>query len=293
MLSNVHLYCFLLSYLVAFGLEVAGIARRITAARVAAMVFSVAGLVAQTAYLVNRSQQANLPPLLSSTQDWLLVLAWLTVLIFLTISTLERKLPLGLFLLPAVCLLIGIAFFADDDPHSLIADEALRRWGMLHAACLVVGTSGVLLGFVLSLMYLIQHRRLRNKLRGTPRIPLPSLEKLAALNWWAVVLAVPLLTVGLLAGVILGRLSARSTDAFRFSDPTVVAHAVVWVVMAGLFYRLLRKREPSGKTVAWQTIWAFGFLIVTIVGLELLTGDGRLDSFHSSISEPAATGGFS
>ena len=95
-------------------------------------------------------------------------------------------------------------------------------------------------------------------------------------------MAVPLLTIGLVAGIILGQLSPETTAVFSFTDPTVLAHAVVWIAMAALFYRLLRQRGASGKTVAWQTVWAFGFLIATIVGLELLTGDGRIDSFHSS-----------
>lgn len=282
MLHNVQLSCFLLSYLTAFGLEVASVLRSSRVARLIAIGFTIAGLTAHSAYLITRSQEADLPPLLSSTKDWVLVLAWLAVVLYLAIIALDRKLPLGLFVLPTVLVLIGAALFANDDPHSLIADQALRRWGMLHASSLVVGTSGVLLGFAMSLMYLIQHRRLRQKLSKAPSVSLPNLEKLATLNWWCVVIAVPLLTIGLLAGVILGRLSDATVAAFSFADPTVVAHAIVWVLMATLFFRLLRRREASGKTVAWQTIWAFGFLIATIVGLELLTGDGRLNSFHSA-----------
>ena len=124
---------------------------------------------------------------------------------------------------------------------------------------------------------------------GASSLSLPNLEKLARLNWWAVVLAVPLLTIGLVAGVILG----RSTATFSFADPTVLAHAVVWVLMAALFFRLLRRREASGKTVAWQTVWAFGFLIATIVGLQLLTGDGKLSSFHTTraMQQQSGSGG--
>ncbi|MFK7817271.1 MAG: cytochrome c biogenesis protein CcsA [Planctomycetaceae bacterium] len=282
MLSNVQLSCFLLSYLAALGFEIFATLRKSTAARWAAIGLTVAGLIAHTAYLAIRSREANLPPLLSSTQDWVLVLAWLTVFLYLAIIALDRNLPLGLFLLPVVLALIAIALVFKTDPHSMIADLALRRWIMLHASALAIGTGGVLHGFVLSIMYLIQHRRLREKMGTSPKIPLPNLEKLATWNWWSVVVAVPLLTIGLLAGVILGRLS--KSESFSFSDPVVIAHAVVWLVMAALFFRLLKRREASGKAVAWQTIWAFGFLIATMVGLELLTGDGKLDSFHSQRS---------
>lgn len=282
MLEKVQLSCFLLSYLVALAFEAFATLRGKKWARFVTIGFTIAGLVAQSAFLIIRSREANLPPLLSSTQDWLFVLAWLAVVLYLAIAALDREIPLALFMLPVTLGLIGAGMLANENPHALIKDEALRRWGMIHAASLVMGTGGVLLGFALSLMYLLQHRRLRQKVTIKPQLSLPNLEKLARLNWWSVVLAVPLLTIGLVAGVILGHLSKKTTDAFSFADPQVLAHFVVWIGMAALFFRVLRRRDASGKIVAWQTVWAFGFLIATIVGLQLLTGDGRLDSFHSS-----------
>lgn len=287
MLSNVQFSCFLLSYLVAFAMEVISVLRSSRASRLVAIGFGLAGIVAQSAFLVTRSRQVNLPPLLSSTQDWLLVLAWLAVLLYLAILALDRKLPLGVFVLPIVLVLIGVAWFANDDPSSLVRESASRRWLMLHVSSLVIGSGGVLLGFALSMMYLLQHRRLRQKVGKASSIALPNLEKLAALNWWSVVIAVPLLTIGFVSGIILGQLSQETTQAFSFTDPTVVAHGVVWVVMAALFYRILRRREASGKSIAWQTIWAFGFLIATIVGLELIT----VTSFHTTRSAPQASSG--
>lgn len=294
MLSNVQFSCFLLSYLVALVLEIVSSLRGSKVARLSAIGLAIAGIVAHSAYLIVRSRAANLPPLLSSTQDWLLVLAWLGVIFHLVIVALDRDLPIGLFLFPVVLGLIGFAYFAHDEPHSLIADVAKktaeRKWVMLHASSLVVGCGGVLLGFVLSLMYLIQHRRLRSKLGGVSTVPLPNLEKLAKLNWWVVVVAVPLLTIGFVAGIIVGQLEETATE-FSMTDPTVIVNTIVWIIMAGLFYRLLRRREVSGKTVAWQTIWAFGFLIATIIGLELLTGDGKLSSFHGAAAKQEQSSG--
>jgi drug/metabolite transporter (DMT)-like permease len=50
--------------------------RQSSMARVVVLAFTLAGFLAHTAYLITRSQTAGLPPLLSSQQDWLLVLAW-------------------------------------------------------------------------------------------------------------------------------------------------------------------------------------------------------------------------
>jgi hypothetical protein len=47
---------------------------------------------------------------------------------------------------------------------------------------------------------------------------------------------------------------------------------VAWLVMVGFFVWLWRTDRPAGKQVAWLTIWAFGFLLVTLIGLLILAG---------------------
>jgi hypothetical protein len=42
-------------------------------------------------------------------------------------------------------------------------------------------------------------------------------------------------------------------------------------------------RRTSGKQVAWLTVVAFGFLLVTLLGLQVL----GVDSKHATISPPA------
>jgi hypothetical protein len=46
--------------------------------------------------------------------------------------------------------------------------------------------------------------------------------------------------------------------------------------MAILFVWLARRDHPPGRQVAWLTLWAFGFMLVTILGLQILTGEGLL-----------------
>ena len=57
-----------------------------------------------------RARTAELPPLLSSTHDWLLVLAFLAVVVYLFVSVLDRSLGFGLFLLPIVVLMVGVEY---------------------------------------------------------------------------------------------------------------------------------------------------------------------------------------
>lgn len=280
---NVNLSCFLMSYLVAFGLELVRLMRRGKIHRGIMLGFAAAGLVAHTIYLVRAGREVSLPPLLSSTHDWMLVLAWLGVFGYIFIATLNRDIAIGLFVLPIVMAVIVAAVFLNEDPNTLVADKAKYRWIMLHASFYVLGVAGVLVALVLGLMYLFQHKRLRNKTTSLTGLSLPSLEKLARYNWWSVVLSVPLLLCGLVSGIIVGQLFNKSAKVFSFADPVVVFNSIVAAVMLAFLIWLVTTKRPAGKQVAWLTIWACGFMMVTLITTQLLSGGGAMDSFHSSL----------
>src|SRR5258708_3742231 len=135
---HVTVFCFLASYLVAFALELTRLRRRTPLSRFVMIGFGVAGFVAHTLYLLNRSQQTHLPPLLASTHDWMLVLAWVLVLVYLLLALVQGDLALGVFALPVVLLMVSSAYFLNLEPNTALnAELARRRWGLLHAACLL------------------------------------------------------------------------------------------------------------------------------------------------------------
>lgn len=270
--QNVTLACFFSSYVVALVFEGAQLLRKHAASHWLALLFAVAGLAAQSIYLVVRSRTANLPPLLSSTHDWLLVLAWLIVVLYVFVELVESKVALGLFALPVVLLLVGLSWFVPDTPNRNLAQ--LRGVGMLHAAMLVLGVVGVLVSFVMSLMYLLQHRRLKHKRIEPEGLHLMSLEALSRINWWAIVLSVPLLTLGMATGVWLSLLSAQTPVPVSLGKWQFVLSGVVWLTMGALFVWLVAGRRTSGRLVAWRTMWACGFLLATLMLLQILSEGG-------------------
>jgi ABC-type uncharacterized transport system permease subunit len=280
--------CFLASYLVACGLEFSRLRKESAITRAFLLTFGFAGLIAHTVYLFVRSSHSDLPPLLSSSHDWLLVLAWLGVVVYLFLTTVDRKLAIGLFLLPVILLLIAGSYFVSDAPIELIQTDSQnaravsRNVGMLHAGLLVLGATGVLAGLVLSLMYLVQHRRLKHKSTLQKGLRLPSLAKLARLNWWAVVISVPMLTLGMASGVWLGFQTKKSDTPISFADPVIVVYGIVWLALVVFLTRLLRTRKTDGKRVAWWTVLAFGFMLITILGLQIMAGGSSLESWHDS-----------
>ena len=283
---HVTVFCFLASYLVAFALEACRLLGRSRISRFVMLGFGVAGFLAHTLYLLNRSQETHLPPLLASTHDWMLVLAWVLALFYLVLALVQKDLAVGMFALPVVLLLVTSAYFLNHEPNTLInAERDRRHWGMLHASFLLFGVAAGAAGFLSGLMYLIQHRRLKTRHGEISGLKMPSLARLAQVNRWSVLVAFLMLTLGFATGIILAFALPGGGSSVRLADPAVVASAAVWLILAGLFFKLLSHRAPSGRQVAWLTLCGCGFLLLTLVGLQLITG-----SVHSYSNKVPAAG---
>lgn len=285
-MANVHVYCFLASYIVAFALELSRLLGRSQISRVVGIGVAVAGLVAHTWYLLNRVQATHLPPLLSSTHDWMLVLAWLLVLLYLFLTlflTLSRQdLAVGVFALPVVVLLVASTYFLSQEPGAMMsADQARRLKGIFHASLLVFGMTSGAAGLISGIMYLVQHHRLKTRHAETFGFRMPSLPRLALINRWSMILTYFFLTLGFASGFYL---AIRPADAsrFRLTEPAVIVSGIVWFLFGALLTRLVSQHVPSGKQVAWLTVSGCGFLLATLLGLQVLTG-----SIHSSHRQKA------
>lgn len=277
-MEKVSVVCFLSSYLLAVGFALLRLRGKGALHRVLTLGATAAGFVAQTIYLWVRARNADLPPLLVSVHDWLLVLAWVAVLIFLFVSLLDRDLPLGVFVLPVVLVLVVASRFLQVEPDAGMAKAELaqastRGWVMLHTSFLMLGIAGVIGSLVLAAMYLLQHRRLKHKQRMNEGVQLPNLARLERWNRWAVILCVPMLTLGMAAGVLLS--TQTGAASVSFGDPVILGSVVGWLVMFCFFAWMLGTKRPAAKQIAMLTVWACSFLLLTIVGLVVITGSGH------------------
>lgn len=285
-LLQVNLTCFLMSYLVALIAEVAQVLRtRTRTLRTVVFIAGLAGLVAHTAYLVARFQSSGLPPLVGSSHDWLLVLAWLGVLLSLILS-LTTQSSQAIFLLPVVLMLVLIAVAVDDTPSSAARSSSVQRWTMLHASSLVLGIGLMVAATGVALMYLLQYRKLHGRLVWVRRLHLPSLERLTAVNHWLVLSCFPLLSIGLFTGFVIAR-RAEEVQGSPWADPIVWGTIVVWLIMTVRLFLLLRQKDQTGRMVAQRTLLAGGFLVLTIFGLTLATGSIHGEAYSAESPPPA------
>ena len=166
--------CFGASYAVALGLELARLARPRPAFRAIALLFGFAGLFAQTAYLAIQR------PTIQSQYGSLLFLAWVLAIFYLYGAVHHRRFAWAIFVLPVVLGLVVLAgryrTGAGYQAAAVVGSvggilTGEQFWGGLHGLLILLAAVGVSVGFLASVMYLVQARRLRAKSRPVGRRP--------------------------------------------------------------------------------------------------------------------------
>jgi ABC-type transport system involved in cytochrome c biogenesis permease subunit len=258
--SKVTLFCFAASYATALLLDVLQQRWARPALRLLAIGFGAAGLLAHTIYLA-----VQRPPL-AWQFGWMLFLAWILAIVYVYRAVHYPRLAWGVFMLPLVLGLVGLAAAFGRPPEETesippgFSPQDDRFWGALHAGFLLCAAVGMCVGFLASLMYLFQARRLRAKVPPGKGLRLLSLERLEEMNRRAITLAFPLLTVGVLLGAAL---MTRVADSLAWTDPRVLSTVVLWLAFAVLL-QLCYGRHLRGRQVALGTIAAFALLIVCL-----------------------------
>jgi ABC-type transport system involved in cytochrome c biogenesis permease subunit len=258
--NKVTLFCFAASYGAALLFDVLHQRTGRGLPRWLAIGFGAAGLLAHTIYLAVQR------PALAWQFGWMLFVAWILAIVYLYRAIHYPRLAWGIFMLPLVLGLVVLATAFQRPPEDTESIPALllptddRFWGVVHAGFLFCATIGICVGFLASLMYLFQARRLRTKVLPGKGLHLLSLERLEDMNRRAITIAFPLLTIGVLLGAAL---MTRVAGSLAWTDPRVLSTGVLWIAFAVLL-QLRYGRHLRGRQVALGTIAAFALLIVCL-----------------------------
>lgn len=266
-LTRITVFCFTASYAVALALEAVSAWRRFGVHRPVLLGFAGAGLFAHAAYLVVRAQEVT-PPL-SSPADWCLLAGLVLAAIYTVVAFLSPRQAIGVFLLPVVLGLIGLARIASKVP--IAPERASQFWGQTHSWLLILATVTVTIGFLAGLMYLIKSWRLKHKLPPASAFRLPALETLERVNSRSLGLSVWLVAGGFVSGMILVRIAGD--DSAGHSRAVVVSLSAMlgWLVAVEVF-RLLYPAARRGRKVAYLTVASFVFLAITLVAMSVASG---------------------
>jgi ABC-type transport system involved in cytochrome c biogenesis permease subunit len=260
-LQGVTHACFGLSYLIALVLELARLIwpRAGGGWRLAALAFGAVGLLTHTYYII--AQQ----PTPAAPSGSLLLLAWVLALFYFYGTIHHARQAWAVFVLPVVIGLLGLSYLllrSDDTSPPMDVLRWLsgdRFWGAVHGTLILLASVGVSVGFLASIMYLVQARRLRNKVNPGRVVPLFSLERLETMNRRALNLSFPLLTAGLLVGLLI----VRHGIGENLLSLKVVSTAGLWIVFLVLVYLRYGADVPS-RRLAMLSIAAFALLLVAL-----------------------------
>jgi HemX protein len=215
------------------------------------------GWLAQTALLVVQAARADSFPW-SSWSGSLNLFVWLVVGTYLIWGCRPRYRLLGLTVMPLAALLFVVARVGGgtrEEAHG----SAGTLFLVLHVGLVLAAFAGFTLAAGLAGLYLWEERRLKRRSSDILRLRLPPLQVLESLARRTLVVAWPLLTVGLAIGAIRQHRDGGSFDALE---------GVTLLAWAG--YGAMLAARPAGRRAAYLLI--VGFVLVIVARLALAGG---------------------
>lgn len=210
--------------------------------------------------------QLDPPPPLTFLPLAISLMAWMAVIALLVLMSRVR--------LPALPAVVGpVAFLAVFTaalrlPHSGAADFSATGGGLPHAHVLLASAGLALLGLagLAGLFFLAEHRRLKGKRFHGSRLALPSLEALDRVNALSLAVGFPLLTLGVLTGMLWqqGALGALWTGGTHETWT-----ALAWVIYAGIVAVRFGAGQGARQAAA-SAVAGFAFLVFAVVGVRML-----------------------
>jgi len=208
---------------------------------------------------------------LSNLYESVVFFAWSIVLIYLLIDLRLRQRSVGIFVVPfALLAMCGAQLWGNDAIEPLV--PALQsNWLTYHVVTCFLGYAAFAVGCAVSIMYLVKSALGPSKKEGSGEL-LPSLEQLDDLNYKAIMIGFPFLTLGIVTGAAWAN---YAWGTYWSWDPKETWSLIVWFVYAAFLHARLT-RGWSGRRAAWLSIVGFAATLFCYLGVNLL-----LSGLHS------------
>lgn len=205
------------------------------------------------------------PPPLTDLPTAVSFMACVGTLFFLALMRWLRLAGLAVLVAPLAFVSV---FFASLRLGHAAPTPLLGAGSWPHAHVLLASAGLALLGVsgLAGAIFLTEHRRLKAKRPLDSRIPLPSLEALDRVNRVSLAVGFPLLTLGVVAGMIwvhsvYGRVWT--------GDHHETWSAIAWAVYAVLVTARFAGRQGA-RQAALSAVAGFAFLLFAVIGTELV-----------------------
>ena len=251
---NVLFFGSLLLYFAAAVLQFIGtLFKKDKVAKIAWLIF-LAGLAAQTAYLLVRGVTARRLPL-SNQFEFATAFAWGIALMLLIVRLRLKADWLSVAVMPMVFLVLSYAALQPREVTELM--PALRSaWFGFHIGSAVFSYSAFIIAGCVGLRYLIVSKK-----GSADELKLHQMDYL---SYRMIALGFLLLTVTILSGALWAE---QAWSAFWTWDPKEVWALITWIIYAVYLHLRLRGRR-KGTAMAWYVVIAVPVVFFTFAGVN-------------------------
>jgi cytochrome c-type biogenesis protein CcsB len=229
------------------------------------------GLAAHTTGVVLRGVSVHRLPW-GDMYEFVTALTCVAVAFFLAAMIRYRAYYLGLFVMVAVVLVLGLAETVIYTPAGPLVPALQSYWLAIHVTAMTLATGVFFVAAVAGITYLFVDRHARRVAAGRPagsdgilrRLPGP--EALDRLAYRTVVFGFPIWTFGVMAGAIW---ADRAWGSYWSWDPTETFAFITWVVYA-CFLHARATAGWRGRRATVIQLLGFGCLIFNVLVISLV-----------------------
>jgi ABC-type uncharacterized transport system permease subunit len=215
------------------------------------------GFAFHTAVLGLRSAQTGHGPYLVPF-EYFTFFSWCVVLAFFIAEVKYKIRDLGAFIIPLAFLLLAYAWHLPWDKN--MEPQTGRFWFTMHQTTALLGYSALAVTFAVGVMFIIQERALKSKHFGVMYFRMPPLETLDTVNRVAIDIGFPLITMGLISGLIWAHNNPSGINMSR-AWPTILTWFIYGIIFVGRITVGWRGRKAARFGVVGFAIVIIGYII--------------------------------
>jgi len=237
-----------------------------------------AGLLVQTAAIIFRWKESydlgmgHAP--LSNLYESVVFFAWTIIVIFAFVDLKYRYRIIGAFVVPFALLGMAWAQLELNSGIEPLVPALQSNWLLYHVVTCFLGYAAFAVACGVSIMYLIATRAGHDKQanRDGMLAMFPPTRLLDDINYRAIMIGFPLLTLGIITGAAWAN---YAWGTYWSWDPKETWSLIVWFVYAAFLHARMT-RGWVGRRAAWLSITGFASTIFCYLGVNLL-----LSGLHS------------
>jgi len=202
---------------------------------------------------------------LSNMYESLIFFSWTIVLIYLILETKYQQKVIGVFVTPFAFLAIALTSIIPGVNAKItpLVPALQSNWLTLHVTTCFFGYASFAVSFGISLLYLIREKK---DAEGSGPTWLPSLSVLDEINYKAIVIGFPMLTLGIITGAAWANYAWGSYWTW---DPKETWSLITWFVYAAFLHARFT-RDWRGRKAALLSLVGFAAVLFTYFGVNYL-----------------------